>query len=252
MSRIDLLLTQSPNRVPKRLGDIGALAPYVHFLCAEESAILPMPTNVTSGNQILWEQKDFTPDSIGGAAAISAYKKSGETGALEALGSGGAGVIAGRAKDAASSVGSSVLGASDLGDYVLHKQNKAVNPNKEMTFNGIGYRSFQFEFELIPLNQKEAAAIKQFIEFFQTQAMPDFAGEGSTYFAYPSAWDIKFGNAEWLPKILPAYLTDYSVNYGGVGKMVAHKDSAVQTNIQLTFTESQLHTKAKVKEGYVG
>lgn len=250
MSRIDLLLTRNPVSTPKRLGDIGQDAPYVHLVCADESAILPMPTNITSANQVLWEQKDFTPDSIRGAAVGEIYNKSDVS--LGDVTKAGGSVSAGFFKDAVSRVGSPLLGVSDLGDYLMHREGLSVNPNKEMTFNGIGYRSFQLEFELIPLNKKEAMAIREFIEFFQTQSMPDFADGGSTYFAYPSVWDILFGNATWLPKILPAYLTDYSINYGGVGKMVAHKDSSVQTNITLTFTESQLHTKAKVKDGWVG
>jgi hypothetical protein len=257
-TRIDLLLSANKRRTPRRLGDIGHGAPYVHLSCSEDSAVLPMAVNITSGNSILWEQKDFTADSIRGAGLLAAARGTGGLSNLsfdEGVGFAGAAgmaVFEGIKKDTASRVGSSVGGIDGLGDYILHKQGRAVNPNKELTFNGIAYRSFQMEFELIPLNAKEAANIKEFIEFFQTQAMPDFADGGSTYFSYPSTWDISFGNATWLPKILPAYLVDYSINYGGAGKMVSHRDSSVQTNINLTFTESQLHTRSKVLEGYSG
>lgn len=252
-TRIDLLLTQKKQTTPRRLGDIGLGAPYVHLNCNKESAILPMPTNITSGNQILWEQKDFTADSLKGAIALDIYNKKGERSTAESVEAGWGQAKEALIKGGISNVASGTLGIEGAGDYYFHKKGLAVNPNKEMTFNGIGYRSFQLEFELIPLNSGEAKAIREFIEFFQTQAMPDFADPGiSTYFAYPSSWDIKFGNADWLPKILPAYLTDYAINYGGVGKMVAHRDSSVQTNIQLTFVESQLHTRSKVKEGFIG
>lgn len=252
-TRIDLLLTKPSNRSPRRLGDIGRNSPYVILSVKEEDIILQMPVNITSNNEIMWDQKDFTADSIRGAAAIDIYNKTGDRSVLESVIAGGKGIGSGIAKDAVSGVGSAAAGVDGAGDYVLHKWGKAVNPNKEMTFSGIGYRAFTFEFEFIPLNRNASKNIKEFIAFFQEKSMPDFAGNETVYFAYPDTWSINFAKADWLPKIMPCYLTDYSINYGGAGKMVAHEDSSVQTNISLTFTESQLHTRSKItKEGYVG
>ena len=250
-TRIDLLLNEPTSNATRIIGKVERNAPYVHLFSGDDNVLLPMPNTVSSRNQIIWDQKDFTADSIRGAATLGAMNKS-SLSAGEIVKAGGGAFIEGMMKDAISGVGSAVGGIDGLGDYRLHKKGKAVNPNKEMTFNGIAYRTFTLEFEFIPLNSKEAQSLQEFIKFFQTKAMPDFAGELNTYLSYPDQWSIKFAKANWLPVILPCYLTDYSIAYGGAGKMVAHVDSSVQTNISLTFTESELHTKSRVLAGAIG
>ena len=250
--RVDLLLTEPSKRAPMRIGDIGTDAPYMILFTDGETANLPMPTSITSANQILWEQADTTAGA-GGAMALDAMNKAANKDYWNAL-KGAGGAIKQVAEDnIAANIGAKagILNAPDL---IAHKRGKAVNPNKEMMFNGVGYRSFTFEFELIPLSESEANQIGEFVKFFQEKAMPDFADQAKSYFAYPGAWDIMFVNCGvWFPKILPAYLTDYSINYAGAGKIVQHKGgNAVQTNISLTFTEAELHMKNKVKSGYIG
>lgn len=250
--RIDLLLTQPSKRAPRRVGDIGTNAPFVHLFCEGESVILPMPISVTSRGQVLWDQKDFTADSIRGATVLGAVRSRSDMSLKDLSYEAGKGFIDGLMKDVASKAGSVVGGVDGLGDYILHKKGKAVNPNKEMTFNGVGYRTFSLEFEFIPLNETEAKKITDFIAFFQEKAMPDYADNLKTYFKYPETWEIVYSELDWLPAIMPCYLTDYNINYGGAGKMAAHKGGSVQTNIALTFTESELHTRDRVRKGYVG
>ncbi|TKB25986.1 hypothetical protein FCL47_12945 [Desulfopila sp. IMCC35006] len=256
--RIDLLLTApKKSRVPKRLGDIAKNAPYVILTVGIENIILPMPVNVSSNGAIMWDQKQFTPDSPLGASLIGGYNKNNSY--IDAVAVGMTGVLNQGERNVASRVGD-LLGIDGANDYIMHKNKSAVNPNAEMTFQGVGYRQFQLDFEFIPLNKEEAENVTDFIQFFQENCLPDFADAYTVYFTYPSAWLVKFSQ-KWLPQLMPCYLTDYSINYGGVGKMVAHRDSkldskyggsAVQTNISLTFTESQLHTKSSVKGGYRG
>lgn len=245
---IDLLLNESPTQGVRRVGDIGGGVPHVNLFVDGSLIILQMPISITSGNQILWDQKDFTADSIRGAAALGAYENYSfkEIPYKQAFSEIGKGMM----KDVASSVGSAAAGIEGLGDYILHKQGKAVNPNKEMTFNGIGYRSFSFEFELIPLNESQAQDIEDFIALFQEKAMPDYADKLKTYYRYPDSWDIelKHEGKTLYPQIMPCYLTDYSINYSGAGKTVMHKKFYAQTNINLTFTEAELHMKDKVKK----
>lgn len=256
--RVDLLLTAVSTSSPLRIGDIGKNAPYVIMFCEGDKAILPFPVNITTGNQILWEQKDFTAGSALGAAVLSRGSNISKE-SIESLAARGTDVgknlptigMAGLA----STLGG-MAGITDADDLYYHSQGKAVNPNKEMTFNGVGYRSFTFVFELIPLSEAEADEVGRFIKFFQQKAMPDYAdGGGKTYFKYPEAWNIAFANAgQWIPRIMPCYLTDYQIDYGGAGKMALHTEDGapVQTNITLTFTESELHMRDKVNQGFVG
>lgn len=251
MARVDLLLTAPSKQAPIRVGAIGENAPFMVMFVDGATANLPLPVNITSANQILWEQADTT-SGAGGSLALKAMENvaGGKYGdALVAAKN----AIAATTHDSVVAQVGAAAGILNAPDLIHHKAGKAVNPNKEMMFNGVGYRSFTFEFEFIPLDEDEASSVIDFIEMFQEKAMPGFADGNKTYFKYPPAWDIRFsGTAPSMPLILPAYLTDYSINYGGVGKMVFHEDSVVQTNITLTFTEAELHMKEKVTQGYIG
>jgi hypothetical protein len=245
--RVDLMLQKQATSTVRRMGDISWRAPFTILDCEGEFAVLPLPLSVVSGNQMLWEQKDFTADSIRGAAVLGMRDKWKD----DLTGSGAELVSAyasGLWKDTQSSVGSALGGVDNLGDFIKHKEGKAVNSNKEMTFNGMGYRSFTLAFELVPLDEKQAKQIDEFIIFFQEKASPEFASPKKIYWKYPPSWEIVWSKGLKLPTIMPAYLTDYSINYAGAGKMAFHKSGhSTQTNIELTFVESTLHTRDKIK-----
>lgn len=258
MPRVDLLLKAPSKQAPIRVGDLRGSAPFVLMACEGQTAVMPFPVNVTTGNQILWEQKDFTAGSALGASVL----QGGQTMIPDTVSD---------LKERAGKVGESLpsiaiaglhsgvgglAGITDADDLYYHQKGKAVNPNKEMTFNGVGYRSFTFSFQLIPLSEAEANAIGTFVKFFQEKAMPDYGDPGNkTYFKYPETWNLSFHNVSvWFPRMLPCYLTDYQIDYGGAGKMSIHSSdgNSVQTNITLTFTEAELHMRDKVNQGFIG
>lgn len=254
MATIDLLLNEAPSKTALRVGDIGKKAPYCTLINDGTEAILPLPMTITSGNQMLWDQKDFTPDSIIGASVVGVASDISLAGAGKALSGAAKNASAAGATKLASGIGA-LTGVEDAGQLVLHKQGKAINPNREMTFNGIGFRSFALEFHLIPIDKAQADGILAFIKFFQTHSSFELAGNNNAYYSYPVEWVIEFkkGNDEiHLPKIMPCHLTDYTIDYAGAGKMAFHEGGyPVQTNISLTFVEASLHTRDKA-ETYTG
>lgn len=246
---IDLLLNQAPQGGVTRVGDFGESAPFIVMEVGGETAFVQMPITIMSRSTLLWDQRDFTPDSVMGASAIAAVDANS---LKDAAGVFGKGFIENITRGMESKIGEAV-GLRDAADYVAHRQGKAVNPNKEVTFSGLGYRNFSFEFEIIPTNRDQSNKLNKFIYTMQLYAAPDFAGAGKTYFRYPDLWEIFFEPSNFLPVIMPCYLTDYSINHGGAGKFVTHNGAApLQVNISMTFTEAELHMRDKIKAGYWG
>lgn len=252
---IEILLNTPPQQGVKRIGDIGKRAPYVVLYSNGEKMVVQMPITVSSRNNILWDQKNFTEGTIAGSTALDVYNNQ----KLKDMSS--AVAIGGRAKEAGmdileSKTASAIGGAfqvQDAADYMRHQQGKAINPNKELMFQGMAFRAFTFEWEFIPTNQEQANQINEFIYTIQYQSSCGFAGGGKTYLSYPDAWQILFYPQRFLPLIMPCYLTDYTINYGGAGRMVFHPDGEpIQVNIACTFTESQLHTRDQIEQGFWG
>jgi len=249
---IEVLLTQAPQRGLKRVGDFRTQAPYVVLYSGGEKMIVQMPIRIASRNTILWDQKDFSVGSEGGAAAMSAARNSNS--AIEAVTLGnmkstGEGMWE-DTKNKALSTSGQALGVQDLADFTYKKAGKAINPNKELMFQGMGFRVFTFEWEFVPTNAEQADQINDFIYTIQYMSSTDLSGGANTYFTYPDTWQILIYPQKYMPLIMPCYVTEYNIDYGGVGRMVFHEGGApVQVNISITFTENQMHTRSQIKNG---
>lgn len=146
-------------------------------------------------------------------------------------------------------------GAADtLTGAALRSQGMALNPQMELLFTGIDFRTFQFDFLLTPKSQEEAASIQKIIQAFKFYSAPELAGSGR-YFIIPSTFDIRFyfqGNENiFIHKLAPSVLTTVVSDLAPQG-WVAHTDGApVQTRLTLQFKETEILTKDKIKEkGY--
>ena len=127
-----------------------------------------------------------------------------------------------------------------------------VDPHFELFFEGVTPREFSFEFKFAPKNGTEADAIQDIIKAFKANAAP-VANEGSALFwGYPNMFEIEYWNAEKLHKILPCALTNITVNYGASGTNHTYYDgNPIQTDVTLTFKESELLTRKEINEGYL-
>ncbi len=246
---IDLLLNHKQQSGITRIGEFGQNAPFTVFRVGGEIILIQMPVSIMSRGALLWDQRDFETGSVSavgakaGLDAITGHKDGGKF--MERVGE----IFK---HQNVSRIGDTV-GFRDAGDYMAHRNDKAVNPNKELTFSGLGYRNFNFEFEIVPTNKATNDAIAVFTATMQYYAAPDFAGEGKTYFAYPDLWEVSFVPDNYLPRIMPCYLTDYSINYAGAGKLVLHESAApLAVTFSMTFTEAELHMRDKILSGYWG
>ena len=136
-------------------------------------------------------------------------------------------------------------------------QGKVITPKLELMFKGVGKRSFSYEFNFIPKSEKEAIEVEKIVFEFKMQMSADFAGggvQGQRRMTIPSSFDIEYmykgqGNSH-LHKISTCVLEKMDVTYGG-DKFVAYAGGRPQsTKISLSFSEMEIITKKRVKEGY--
>ena len=152
--------------------------------------------------------------------------------------------------------GLSILNAASL------KSRMAINPHKEVIFNGLGFRHFTFKFRFTPTSEAEAVNVDNIIRAFKFYASPEidpaYAGRA---WIYPAEFDIQYysNGAEnlFLNKISTCALTDININYTGVGHWAAFRPAAsiqgnpsVCTELSLTFTELEILQKRRVLDGY--
>ena len=212
--------------------------------------VLYMPQDIQSSYQAEWESADL------GAAAAFSSKLFGE----------------GSWSDIMKSLGASALknGGQMLNEFTgLELSNAisastgfAINPHKEVIFNGIGFRQFSFKFRFTPTSEDEAANVDNIIRAFKFYAAPEIkTGSAGRFWIYPAEFDIQYyaNGVEnlFLNKISTCALTDINVNYTGTGHWAAHRphskiqgNPSVCTDISLTFKELEIMTKRRVLDGY--
>ena len=138
----------------------------------------------------------------------------------------------------------------------------APNPNTRALFKQVSLRSFQFNFKLIPTNEGEAQSIKQIIKFFRTEMYPKSLGTGpsggSLGYKFPNRFEIQMfydgKENDMAPKIAPSYLESFSASYNPTGQTMLQTGGGTpyfaETDINLTFTESQALDQSKIAEGF--
>ena len=186
--------------------------------------------------------------------------------------------IAARLGENARVAGVSLLG-QNITDLALYNSGYALNPQLQVLFKGSKNREFVFTFKLVPRNSYEALTIESIIRTLRYHAAPNYqtssaedtlsgfvtdfafsgAAQNSRYFIPPSQFEIEFlvmtqAGAVYndkLPRIAKCVLTNVDVNYAPSGQFAAYQDfQPVETQLQLTFTETVVLTKPDIAAGY--
>jgi hypothetical protein len=144
---------------------------------------------------------------------------------------------------------------SQVAKLALKSQGLAINPMKQLVFQGISFRDFQMTFTFTPYSKQEAQTVTKIIEAFRTAAAPTINnGTGGMFFIPPSVFNIKFlykgKENKNINKVTEAAITTIDVNYAPNG-WSTHSDGApVQTQMTISFKENALVDRNKIKEGY--
>jgi hypothetical protein len=171
--------------------------------------------------------------------------------------------------DIISAIGSSVVGGGGkikgaLGSLFqggglinlgLNAAGYAINPQQQLLFQGIDFRTFGLAFVMTPWNAQESRTIQNIIKIFRQYGSPTILKNTAGFiFKPPAVFEVEFWSGsqqnQYLNKVTQCVLTEIGVDYAPNG-WTAHNDGApVQTSLSLAFQEIQIIDSAKVEDGY--
>jgi len=137
-------------------------------------------------------------------------------------------------------------GANKVG---LVSKNVASNNMTTATFNDMGIRNFNFNFQMMPSSQKESETITQIENTFRKFMYPKKIGATGFALEYPPLFRITFHDPngeinKYFPTIKDCYLTSLNTNYNQQGGNMFFKDGApTDTSISLSFQEQRQLTR---------
>lgn len=134
---------------------------------------------------------------------------------------------------------------------------RSVNPNAELVFKNVPFRTFSFPYEFAPKNEKEKEDVQKIISLFKFHMMPEKFSAG--YLAAPAQFQITYmyrdGANTYIPRISRCALTDMSVDYSPEGVFTTFKADdkgapPVLTKVEMSFTEMEIMTKETIATGH--
>ena len=156
-------------------------------------------------------------------------------------------------------LGKAGMNAQNVSQLLLRGIGQAVNPQMQVLFQAIGFRTFQFDFTMTPYSAEEAKTIKDIIFQFKYASAPKINRNGvfgsqGMYFQVPDMFDIQFyynGKINQnVHKITRCVLENVSVDYAPIGWATYDGGEPVQTKLTLQFKEIEIVDKTRIKEGY--
>jgi hypothetical protein len=144
---------------------------------------------------------------------------------------------------------------SKTSKLLLASQGLAINPQEQLLFDGIDFRTYQMAFTFTPYSKEEAETVNKIIQLFKYHAAPQITTSGAgMFFIPPSTFDVDFlfngKRNQNVNKVAESVIESVDINYSPNG-WAAHDDGApVQTTLTLNFKEIELIDKTKIKDGY--
>ena len=152
------------------------------------------------------------------------------------------------------------------GDAIRVAQQKgsgmAKNPQLELAFESVPFRTFEYQYTFAPKNRKELDNVHKIIQLFRFHMLPELAlgNTGSeAMYNLPSQFEIRYMYKEkenvYIPKISKCALNSCDINYTPHERFTTFKGDSkgASPNIMtmtLSFTEMEVMTKNTVAMGY--
>lgn len=137
--------------------------------------------------------------------------------------------------------GTSALG----GESLARNAGYAVQPLKEIFFNGLSNRTFSWSWEFRPKNAQEANSINQLMRKIRIDAHPEKLAFG--LYALPNEFEITWLNCK-LPKIKTCICTSVPEDYAAIGEPRFFEDgNPAFTRMQLSFSEIEIHDRLSLE-----
>jgi len=144
------------------------------------------------------------------------------------------------------------------GGFFNRSTGMAVNPNMELAFKSVPFRSFAFDYKFAPKNKKELDSVHKIIQLFRYHMSPALLGQ-TAYFASPSQFILTYmyreNNNNYIPKIAKCVLEDITVDYSPGEKFTTLKPDEIGASpqlitVNLQFKEMSIITKQSIAEGF--
>jgi len=138
---------------------------------------------------------------------------------------------------------------------LLRGQGFAFNPQEQILFDGIDFRSYQMAFVFTPYSKQEAETVEKIIKMFKFHSAPRLAtGSAGMFFVPPSIFRPKFffngkENTK-INKITESVIKNIDVNYAPNGFSTMSDGSATQIQLTIDFQEIELLTRDRIEQGY--
>jgi len=243
-----------------RVGDTKMSAPYTLLRTdvGSTTVVLPLPVNLQSNMGADWQQEGVgklaylarqNKEAIEDLKEIRNYKD-----IQNILDNGLAKIIRGGNADVKAIYARSVNTSSKLGGTRI-----SSNPRNEMLFNGMPFKTYSFNFNLVPYRKQDSEDIMETIRAIQKASAPAMRGE-KMFMEYPNTWFIEFyagdglnGN-KYIMKLNECACTSVNINYtpnNDTSNM--HEDNApMAVELGLEFSEIIIPTKETIEEGFNG
>ena len=135
----------------------------------------------------------------------------------------------------------------------------AVNPQQELVFQSVTFRTFSFPFEFAPKNKKEKDEMHKIINLFKFHMVPEYQSTTRGYFNVPSEFQITYMYREnintYIPRISRCVLETMNVDYAPEGVFSTFKADdkgapPVLAKVDLAFKETEIMTKERIADGF--
>ena len=230
-----------------------------------QSIYLPMPENLVYNEPIDWTGTDLGMMKAGADALL------GKAGSDNALGSAALGQAGNVLAGGAGAIVSKLLGGGLLGGAVLGglgggaalqgaiESNLRIkaNPFKEQTFQGVGFRPFEFSFIFNARSQTEVNTIRKIINTFRKYSKPSLESAESAIFNYPAEFQIEFltldreigqwYDNEYVPRLKQCICKSVNTNFTTAGWKSFEEGAPTTITLQLGFEEVDIITSGDVE-----
>lgn len=234
------------------------------------TVLLPVPDNLNYS-----DSPEYAAEAMGavGKGLVQAAKEIGQGdagGAASAIQQMAAGGKVGKVMDIVKSLTEKTGLTLSQEGLTQGLSGKIMNPYTEQVFKGIGMRSFDFTWKLVPRSEAEQLRIKEIIKILRRNALPNFAstisgeaGGGDTlsdrWLEVPNIYNLTWrtiggGEMTSLPRIKPCICKSVQVSYTPDNVWATHMvdrtdPHPVAYNLTLQFQETEILTGKDVDSG---
>ena len=211
------------------------------------SVYLPMQPGLAEGNSVSWNKEELNALDAAGANIAGSTVKGASKGVVEA---------GKQLRDSSGDAFNSLLGKGGItGDDVAayfagqavgknvftRTTGKILNPNLELLFSGPNLRTFNYNYQFTPREDREAKEIRSIIKFFKKNMAP--IRKGKLFLESPNVFKLKYlfksgGQHPFLNKIKLCALTSFNVQYTPDGSYMTYDDGSMTSyTASMSFQE---------------